>query len=104
MSTVAREEYVFFYLPINRLALEMEKPTIAATCPKQVDLKSGKKYAYCTCGLSVNQPFCDGKHGDTEFRPTLFEVEVDETRHLCQCKQTATPPFCDGSHKSIDCQ
>ncbi len=82
----------------------MEKPKVADTCPKQVELKDGKKYAYCTCGLSTNQPFCDGKHSGTDFRPMLFEVDKDETRHLCQCKQTKTPPYCDGNHNSLDCQ
>lgn len=80
----------------------MDKPEIAANRPKKVELKAGKKYAYCTFGLSANQPFCDGKHSGTDFRPALFVVEEDQVKHLCQCKQTANLPYCDGSHKNVD--
>ena len=45
----------------------MDKPKVADTCPKEVELEAGKKYAYCTCGLSEKQPFCDGSHSGTDF-------------------------------------
>ena len=80
----------------------MKEPKIADTCPKKVELEAGKKYAYCTCGLSANQPFCDGKHAGTEFVPMLFTPEEAKTAHLCQCKQTKNAPYCDGSHNSIE--
>ena len=35
---------------------------IAAKEPKGVTLEAGKSYAWCACGLSKNQPFCDGTH------------------------------------------
>jgi CDGSH-type Zn-finger protein len=79
----------------------MEKPTIAGTTPIAVELESGKKYAWCSCGNSSKQPFCDGAHKGSSFAPTIFEVEESKTVYLCNCKQTANPGFCDGAHKSI---
>ena len=79
----------------------MDKPKIAACFPKQVEIEAGKKYAYCTCGQSENQPFCDGKHKGTSFVPIVFEAEQSETAYYCQCKHTGNAPKCDGTHKSI---
>ena len=39
----------------------MDKPKIADLKPKQVNLEA-KEYYWCACGLSSNQPFCDGSH------------------------------------------
>ncbi len=46
----------------------MTKPIIADTEPKQVNLDAGEHY-WCACGLSNNQPFCDGSHAGTGFSP-----------------------------------
>jgi CDGSH-type Zn-finger protein len=40
----------------------MELPKRAGDNPLAVILEEGKKYAWCTCGLSESQPFCDGSH------------------------------------------
>jgi CDGSH-type Zn-finger protein len=40
----------------------MMKPVVAQKAPYSIDVKVGKKYAWCACGLSKNQPFCDGSH------------------------------------------
>ncbi len=79
----------------------MDKPKVAACFPKQVEIEAGKKYAYCTCGLSANQPFCDGAHKGTAFTPMVFEAKESETAYYCQCKQTGNAPKCDGSHKAV---
>ena len=80
----------------------MDKPKIAACFPKQVELVAGKKYAYCTCGISENQPFCDGTHKQTDdLKPLVFLAKKDETVFLCGCKQTGNSPACDGAHKSL---
>lgn len=79
----------------------MDKPKIAACFPQQVEIEAGKKYAYCTCGLSENQPFCDGKHKGSNFTPIVFEAEKSETAYYCQCKHTGNAPHCDGTHKTI---
>lgn len=79
----------------------MDEPKIAACQPKQVELEAGKKYAYCTCGLSESQPFCDGKHSGTQFKPDVFTAETTESAWLCQCKRTGGAPRCDGTHKNL---
>jgi len=40
----------------------MDLPKRAGDQPQKVTLEAGKKYAWCSCGLSENQPFCDGSH------------------------------------------
>ena len=40
----------------------MSDPTIAYKWPLKVSVQQGKKYFWCACGLSKNQPFCDGSH------------------------------------------
>lgn len=82
----------------------MDLPKVADTVPAQVELESGKKYAWCACGLSANQPFCDGKHKGTDFTPIVFECEESKTAYFCQCKKTGNGPYCDGSHNQIDQQ
>ena len=79
----------------------MDLPKIAGKAPIPVDLEKGKSYAWCTCGLSENQPFCDGKHKPTSYRPQVFVAEETKTAYLCTCKQTDNPGFCDGSHKQL---
>lgn len=79
----------------------MSKAKIAATRPVAVTLEKGKQYFWCTCGLSANQPFCDGSHKNSGFNPLAFTAEHGGEAYLCQCKRSANPPFCDGSHKSI---
>ena len=76
-------------------------PHIAAKAPVKVALEAGKDYWYCTCGLSANQPFCDGSHKGTAFAPKKFTAEATGDAWLCQCKQTKNAPFCDGSHKGL---
>lgn len=76
----------------------MEKSKIAGNSPQLVQLESGKTYAWCACGRSSNQPWCDGSHQVTSITPTVFVAEKSEPKALCMCKQTGNPPFCDGSH------
>ncbi len=79
----------------------MAKPTIAARNPIPVDLEAGKTYAWCACGNSSNQPFCDGSHKGSEFSPKVFIAEETKTAYMCQCKHSGSPMFCDGTHKKI---
>ena len=47
----------------------MEKlPKIAQKAPYLVEEKAGKR-AFCTCGLSSKNPYCDGSHKGTGFSP-----------------------------------
>lgn len=65
--------------------------------PHVMDMKAGK-YAWCSCRLSENQPFCDGAHKGTGLTPVVVNLEEDKKVAWCGCKATGTPPFCDGSH------
>ena len=78
----------------------MTKPKMAGTKPIHCELEAGKTYAYCTCGESESQPFCDGHHAGTGFTPHVFKMAETKTAALCTCKMTADPPHCDGAHKS----
>ena len=75
-----------------------QQPKRAEGGPIMVEVEVGKKYAWCSCGESNNQPFCDGKHKGTDFKPVVFEAEKTESLWLCACKQTKKGPKCDGSH------
>ena len=66
--------------------------------PIGVDVVEGKSYYWCTCGKSSKQPFCDGSHKGTEFKPIAFKADVTKKLFFCACKQTKNQPFCDGSH------
>jgi hypothetical protein len=33
-----------------------------------------KMYRWCSCGQSLNQPFCDGAHEGTKFKPLKFTI------------------------------
>ncbi len=79
----------------------MSKAHIAAKEPKEVKLEAGKTYAWCACGLSESQPFCDGSHMKGDLKPKIFKAKKDESAWLCQCKQTGNAPFCDGTHNSL---
>ena len=68
--------------------------------PITLNLEVGN-YLWCSCGFSQNQPFCDGSHHGTKFKPKLLKVEKARPYYLCNCKQSKTGAICDGSHKLI---
>ena len=78
----------------------MSGPKQAAKAPILVDLEKGKTYAWCGCGHSSNQPYCDGSHRTTDFTPVVFKAEGGKVA-LCMCKRTGGSPFCDGTHNSL---
>jgi CDGSH iron-sulfur domain-containing protein 3 len=78
----------------------MEKPKIAQKSPYVLDMEAGS-YFWCACGQSAKQPFCDGSHKTTEFKPIKVSIEHVEKKAWCGCKQTSNPPFCDGAHKKL---
>jgi len=79
----------------------MSNPVIANNSPVKVALEQGKKYYYCMCGRSSNQPFCDGSHKGSEFSPMAFECDTSKDYYLCRCKRSNNKPYCDGSHKQF---
>ncbi len=81
---------------------QLSEPVVAAKKPCLVTLKKGRRYMWCTCGLSQKQPFCDGAHKGTGMEPLIFKAEADESVLLCACKQTRSGPYCDGAHNNLD--
>ena len=83
------------------MAGNMDQPKIAQRAPIPVQVEAGKTYFWCACGLSQNQPFCDGSHKVTGFTPVKWQADEDCRKFFCACKHTANQPFCDGTHKSL---
>lgn len=75
-----------------------EQPRIAAFHPIECEIVANEEYYYCTCGRSKKQPFCDGSHKGTGFKPLVFSSTVTTHEALCACKQTKLAPYCDGKH------
>lgn len=75
-------------------------------CPPEkpyylMEVEEGKEYWWCSCGLSKNQPFCDGSHKTTDKTPIKFEAKHTKEVYFCGCKSTGNAPFCDGAHKKL---
>ncbi|XP_074624460.1 CDGSH iron-sulfur domain-containing protein 3, mitochondrial-like [Acropora palmata] len=88
-------------MPKGMTLLDMGQTLEAGKFLFQVELVEGKKYAWCKCGLSKKQPFCDGHHKTTTIQLVHFVAEETSSEvFLCGCKQTSSPPFCDGTHVS----
>ena len=81
----------------------MDKPIIKDTKPIKVELVEGKHYAWCACGHTKREVFCDGSHKKLDgIEPVVFKAEKSSSVMLCQCKQTKNPPYCDGSHMNLN--
>ncbi len=78
----------------------MSEPTIVDKKPTVLTLEPGT-YHWCSCGLSANQPYCNGSHKGTAFKPVAFEVTEAKPVALCLCKHTGNAPFCDGAHAKL---
>jgi len=79
----------------------MTEPKIAQKTPYVIKCEK-KKYAWCSCGLSENQPFCDGSHSGTNFSPLIIDCEEGKKIAWCGCKRTGNAPFCDGTHSNMN--
>ncbi len=69
--------------------------------PRVMTVEPDKTYWWCSCGFSNDQPFCNGSHNGTKYKP--LPIKFKETRKIswCTCKHTKNPPHCDGSHKEL---
>ena len=70
--------------------------------PYVVNEKPGRK-AWCACGESEKQPYCDGSHSrkNTGMRPMVVEITEEKTVAWCGCKKSKNAPYCDGTHKTL---
>ena len=79
-----------------------QEPVIAKYKPYYAELEEGKRYFWCACGRSKNQPYCDGSHKGTGMVPLPYQAQADGEEVLfCGCKRTSGAPFCDGSHNNL---
>ena len=79
----------------------MAEPVIAQKSPFGVDVEEGKSYWWCACGLSQEQPLCDGSHKGTGLEPKKYNAEISGTLYFCGCKNTKDTPLCDGTHSKL---
>ena len=77
------------------------KMKTAKNFPYAIEVVKGQTYYWCSCGLSVNQPFCDGSHQRTDLFPQEYIALESKTVYFCGCKQSANGPLCDGTHSSL---
>lgn len=79
----------------------MTEPKIARKAPFAVDVEEGKSYHWCSCGLSANQPLCDGAHKGSGMTPVKYEATETKTVYFCGCKHSKHPVMCDGQHAKL---
>ena len=79
----------------------MEKPVVAQTTPYFAEVAEGETYHWCACGRSAKQPFCDGSHKGTDFKPVAYTPDATRKIMFCGCKATGKQPICDGAHNRL---
>ena len=79
----------------------MSEKKIPQKSPYVFEVEPGR-YAWCSCGHSTNQPYCDGSHKGSGMTPIIEGVEEKKRVAWCGCKHNENgTPFCDGSHKRL---
>lgn len=76
------------------------QPEVPQKEPFVVQLEPGT-YWWCSCGKSQKQPFCDGSHKGTTFKPEKLELTEAKKIALCGCKHSKKGALCDGSHRQL---
>ncbi len=79
----------------------MTELVVAQKAPFGVKVEEGKSYWWCACGVSKEQPFCDGSHKGTGIEPSKYSAEKSGTLYFCGCKNTKDVPVCDGTHAKL---
>ena len=60
----------------------MADPQVAQKAPYIYKPEKDEKVAWCACGMSKSQPFCDGSHRGSEFRPIVLDVQAGQDLRL----------------------
>lgn len=87
--------HTYYFIPKKIMSKK-----IAQKSPYVMKVEPGT-YAWCACGHSSNQPYCDGSHKGSEYSPIIEKVAEAKRVAWCGCKNNAAGPFCDGSHKNL---
>lgn len=69
--------------------------------PIVLTMKPGR-YAWCSCGKSTKEPFCDGSHEQVGMQPRFVTIEKESQVAWCGCKVSENKPYCDGTHKKYN--
>lgn len=80
---------------------EPNNPKSPQLKPYFLEIDEGVKYYWCSCGKSNSQPWCDGSHRGTGFRPVPYIPPYDMTSMICGCKHSETRPFCNMTHLHV---
>jgi len=78
----------------------MDKPVIVQKHSLKMDMDAGT-YFWCSCGRSKSQPFCDGSHTGTSFRPVKVVLNKPQRVKWCMCRYSKNGPFCDNKHREL---
>ena len=78
----------------------MDKPIIVQKHSLKMDMEAGT-YLWCSCGRTKNQPFCDGSHRGTTFRPVKVVLEEPQRVKWCMCRHSKKGPICDNMHREL---
>ena len=70
--------------------------------PFVIEVEPGT-YAWCACGESAKQPYCDGSHARMSTGKTPLKTVISEAKRVawCGCKESKNKPFCDGTHSKL---
>lgn len=75
----------------------MKRPACPQNGPYAVTVEQGKSYLWCHCGLSADQPWCDGSHAGTGIEPISFTAPISAEFYMCGCKRSNNKPYCFGN-------
>jgi len=64
--------------------MDSNKPVVVQKRSLKMVMEPGI-YFWCACGRSANQPFCDGSHRGTSFKPQKVVVEEKQLVKWCAC-------------------
>jgi CDGSH iron-sulfur domain-containing protein 3 len=76
---------------------QLKRPVVARPGPYAVEVEAGKEYHWCHCGLSKNQPWCDGAHVGSGWEPVSFIAPISAEFYMCGCKNSDNKPYCFGN-------